>query len=188
VVNDVVDGWGWVRVTADNWISDFLASKLGKSKLARAVADERHLAILIHPDTDAVHGIAGYRLIVNDLGWVYIGEQGRAGRGLHIPVTSRFAALAWIDPANPGKVDHQDMRPGTIRFLNAAVWEEAPESWSDTLMTRPTWRGCARRLTSPIGSPWVSAHTMAMKRSVPPYLPTCERRRILLSGPRLAPR
>jgi len=61
VVNDVVGGWGWVRETADNWISDFLASKLGKNKvdkLARAVADERHLAVLIHPDTDAGLGIA----------------------------------------------------------------------------------------------------------------------------------
>lgn len=60
VVNDVVGGWGWVRVTADQWISGFLESELGLKKLdklARAVADERHLAILIHPDTDAGHGI-----------------------------------------------------------------------------------------------------------------------------------
>jgi hypothetical protein len=67
------------------------------------------------------------RFIINDLGWVYMGEQGKAGRGLHIPLASRLAALAWIDLANPGTVDHQDMRPGTIRWLNGAVWEEAPE-------------------------------------------------------------
>ena len=67
------------------------------------------------------------RFIISDLGWVYLGDQGRAGRGIWIPLTSRLAALAWIDPANPGKVDHQDMRPGTIRWVNAGIWEEAPD-------------------------------------------------------------
>ena len=28
---------------------------------------------------------------------------------------------------SPRKVDHQDMRPGGIRWLNAASWEEAPD-------------------------------------------------------------
>lgn len=67
------------------------------------------------------------RFIINDLGWMYLGDQGMTGRGLFIPLTSRVAALAWADPRNPGKIDHQDMRPGTIRWLNAAVWEEAPD-------------------------------------------------------------
>ena len=47
-------------------------------------------------------------------------------RGLHIPLTARLAVLAWADPANPRKLDHQDIRPGSIRWLNAASWEEAP--------------------------------------------------------------
>lgn len=62
VVNDMVGGYGWVRATADEWITDFLTTKLAKSKLAklaRAVADERHLAVLIYPDTEAGHGIVG---------------------------------------------------------------------------------------------------------------------------------
>ncbi|MBC3843729.1 DUF4238 domain-containing protein [Streptacidiphilus sp. 4-A2] len=67
------------------------------------------------------------RFIISDLGWVYIGQQGISGRSLHIPLTARLTALAWIDSANPGKVDHQDMRPGVIRWLNAASWEETPE-------------------------------------------------------------
>ena len=57
----IVTGWGWVRATADQWITDFLATELGKNKLdklAKADADERHLAVLIHPDTDAGLGIA----------------------------------------------------------------------------------------------------------------------------------
>jgi hypothetical protein len=62
VVNDVMGGYGWVRATADEWITTFLKTGLCKkklAKLARAVANERHLAILIHPDTDAGHGIVG---------------------------------------------------------------------------------------------------------------------------------
>jgi hypothetical protein len=62
VMPDSVASYGWVRSTADNWITEFLASELGQSKLdklAKADADERHLAVLIHPDTDAGLGIAG---------------------------------------------------------------------------------------------------------------------------------
>jgi hypothetical protein len=61
VMPDFVTGWGWVRATADKWITEFLASDLGLSKLdklAKADADERHLAVLIYPDTDAGLGIA----------------------------------------------------------------------------------------------------------------------------------
>jgi hypothetical protein len=68
-----------------------------------------------------------YRFIISDLGWVYVGQPRMSGRGLHIPLTARLTALAWSDPANPGKVDHQDMRPGAIRWLNAASWEEATD-------------------------------------------------------------
>ena len=67
------------------------------------------------------------RFIISDLGWVYVGQPRMPGRGLYVPLTARLAALAWADPANPRKVDHQDMRPGGIRWLNAASWEEAPD-------------------------------------------------------------
>jgi len=66
------------------------------------------------------------QFIISDLGWVYLADPRMTGRGLWIPLTSRLAALAWIDPAHPGRVDHQDMRPGTTRWVNAAIWEEAP--------------------------------------------------------------
>jgi hypothetical protein len=67
------------------------------------------------------------RFIISDLGWTYVSQQGMAGRGPWIPLTSRLAALTWSDPANPGKIDHQDMRPGTTRWVNAGLWEEAPD-------------------------------------------------------------
>lgn len=61
VVPGIVAGWGWARASADKWIADFLASAIGKDhldKLATASAAERHLAVLIHPDTEAGLGIA----------------------------------------------------------------------------------------------------------------------------------
>lgn len=61
VMPDIVAGWGWVRLTADKWITDFLATKLAKDhldKLAKADASERHLAVLLYPDTEAGLGIA----------------------------------------------------------------------------------------------------------------------------------
>ena len=67
------------------------------------------------------------RFIVNDLAWMYVADPGMRGRGLVVPLNSRVAALAWIDQANRGAVDHQDMRPGTVRWVNAATWEQAPE-------------------------------------------------------------
>jgi hypothetical protein len=60
VVEDIVGGWGWVRATADKWISDFFASELGRNhlaKLERAQVDERHLIVVIDSDTDAGLGI-----------------------------------------------------------------------------------------------------------------------------------
>jgi hypothetical protein len=61
VMPAVVASWGWVRQTANQWITDFLATELAKNKLrklARADTAERHLAVLIHPDTEAGLGIA----------------------------------------------------------------------------------------------------------------------------------
>jgi hypothetical protein len=59
---DFVASYGWAGPRAGDWVDEFLASDLGKSKLAklaRAVADERHLVVLMYPDTDGGLGIAG---------------------------------------------------------------------------------------------------------------------------------
>ena len=61
VMPDFVGGWGWGRLTANKWITDFLATKLGKDhldKLEKADASERHLVVLLYPDTGAGLGIA----------------------------------------------------------------------------------------------------------------------------------
>ena len=62
VMPDFVASYGWAGPRANDWVNEFLASDLGKSKLAklaRAVADERHLVVLMYPDTDGGLGIAG---------------------------------------------------------------------------------------------------------------------------------
>jgi len=84
------------------------------------------------------------RFIISDLGWVYVGQPRMPGRGLHIPLTARLAVLTWADPANPRKVDHQDMRPGGICWLNAASWEEAP----DFVVGHPDDKAELERMTS----------------------------------------
>ena len=59
---DFVASYAWAGSRADDWVNKFLASDLGKSKvakLARAMADERHLVVLMYPDTDSGLGIAG---------------------------------------------------------------------------------------------------------------------------------
>lgn len=61
VMPDWFSGWGWVRLTVGKWITDFLATELGMKhidKLARADAAERHLVVLLYPDTEAGLGIA----------------------------------------------------------------------------------------------------------------------------------
>lgn len=61
VMPAIVASWGWVRPTANQWITDFLATELAKNKLhklAKADTTERHLAVLIYPDTEAGLGIA----------------------------------------------------------------------------------------------------------------------------------
>ncbi len=58
---DFVARYAWAGSRADDWVNEFLASDLGKSKLAklaRAMADERHLVVLTYPDTDSGLGIA----------------------------------------------------------------------------------------------------------------------------------
>lgn len=71
------------------------------------------------------------RIILNDLGWAYVGHENKRGRNpgraLYIPLNSRVAAVAWLSPSRTGGFDHQILRPNWVRWLNAAVWHEAPE-------------------------------------------------------------
>ena len=92
------------------------------------------------------------RFIISDLGWAYVGQPRMPGRGLHIPLTARLAALAWADLANPTKVNHHDMRPGAIRWLNAASWEEAPDFVVGHPDDKTNWSGCPPRRTYTSGS------------------------------------
>jgi hypothetical protein len=68
-----------------------------------------------------------HRFILNDRGWTYVGEQGRPGRGLFVPLNGRLAMLGWLAPSVLGAFDHLTLRPTWVKWLNAATWTEAPE-------------------------------------------------------------
>ena len=67
------------------------------------------------------------RFIISDLGGCM-----SVSRGCPAAACTSRSPPAWPCSRGPtrrtrGRVDHQDMRPGGIRWLNAASWEEAPE-------------------------------------------------------------
>ena len=74
-----------------------------------------------------VHGPAtGPRFVLNDRGWTYIGHQGRAGRGLWIPLNGQVGMLAWLQRGVAGGFEHLNLRPGWTAWLNTATWQDAP--------------------------------------------------------------
>lgn len=74
-----------------------------------------------------VHAPAdGPRLVLNDRGWTYIGEQDRPGRGLFVPLNGRLALLAWMEPGMVGVFDHLVLKPSWAKWLNCATWEDSP--------------------------------------------------------------
>jgi hypothetical protein len=68
----------------------------------------------------------GPRFVLNDRGWTYIGEEGRQGRGLWIPLSTEIGMLAWLQRGEGRSFDHATLWPGWAKWLNAATWEEAP--------------------------------------------------------------
>jgi hypothetical protein len=74
-----------------------------------------------------VHSPAfGPRLVLNDRGWSYIGQQDWPGRGLWVPLNSKVALLAWLQRGVEGVFDHLTLWPGWATWLNTATWVDAP--------------------------------------------------------------
>jgi hypothetical protein len=74
--------------------------------------------------------VPGPRFILNDLGWSYIGQDGRDGRALLVPLNRRLCLLGWISRLGSNAatlLDHADLRPPWVRLLNAGTWAQAPE-------------------------------------------------------------
>lgn len=65
--------------------------------------------------------------ILSDRGWTYVGQTGRRGRGLFVPLNRRVALLGWRDPTGAKGFDHRTLRPSWVRWLNAATWSDAPQ-------------------------------------------------------------
>ena len=73
------------------------------------------------------------RFLLNDLGFTTMasGDNPTAriqepGGGLFVPLNSRVALLAWIDPVRAGGFEHLILRPSWARLLNAGTWQTAP--------------------------------------------------------------
>jgi len=68
----------------------------------------------------------GPRIVLNDRGWSYVGQQDRPGRGLWVPLNSEVALLAWLQRGVLGVFDHLTLWPGWAAWLNTATWVDAP--------------------------------------------------------------
>jgi hypothetical protein len=74
-----------------------------------------------------VHAPAfGPRFVLSDLGWTYIGQQDRDGRGLWVPLNDQVGLLGWLQPGEAGGFDHLRLWPNWATWLNTATWQDAP--------------------------------------------------------------
>jgi hypothetical protein len=64
------------------------------------------------------------RLVLNDLGFSYVGQQARLGRGLVVPLSPRVALLGFLGDKR-GFASRLVATPMTIHWLNCATWSEA---------------------------------------------------------------
>jgi len=64
--------------------------------------------------------------LLSDLGWAYVDETGRPGRGIFVPLNRRVALFGWRDPAGTRGVDHRTLQPSWVKWFNAVTWSEAP--------------------------------------------------------------
>ncbi|MHB1988269.1 MAG: hypothetical protein ACYCSF_09825 [Acidimicrobiales bacterium] len=81
----------------------------------------------------------GPRLMITDRGWMYVGETGREGRALFLPMGPRVALLGYLDapdlpPRRPPFEEHLDLCQSTIEWFNAGAWFDLP---FDTLFAHP---------------------------------------------------
>lgn len=65
-----------------------------------------------------VHSAAdGPRFVLNDRGWSYIGQQGRPGRGLWIPLNGQVGMLGWLQSGVAGGFEHLTLWPDGLPGL-----------------------------------------------------------------------
>ena len=65
------------------------------------------------------------RFILGDLGFTYLGQEQRGGRGIFVPLSPRVALLGFIEQRQ-GFASRMPATPMTVNWLNAVTWEEAP--------------------------------------------------------------
>lgn len=69
------------------------------------------------------------RLILNDRGWILVGQENWPTAGLFLPMGPRVAILGYPDdpalpPGRPPFEEHLDLCRSTLDYLNAAAWDD----------------------------------------------------------------
>jgi hypothetical protein len=69
------------------------------------------------------------RLMINDRGWIFVGQENWPTPGLFLPTGPRVAILGYLDdpalpPGRPPFEEHLDLCQSTIDYLNAAAWDD----------------------------------------------------------------
>ena len=69
------------------------------------------------------------RLMINDRGWIFVGQENWPTPGLFLPMGPRVAILGYLDdpalpPGRPPFEEHLDLCQSTIDYLNAAAWDD----------------------------------------------------------------
>jgi hypothetical protein len=63
--------------------------------------------------------------VINDKGFCYLSDSNRPGRGLLIPLSSQTAIFGFVGTGSKFR-EVRLLIASTIRFINHALWKEAP--------------------------------------------------------------
>jgi hypothetical protein len=63
--------------------------------------------------------------VLNDRGFTYVGQDGRPGRALFVPLSRRVALLGFMG-TQIGFASRFYATPMSVRWLNALTWTDAP--------------------------------------------------------------
>jgi len=91
------------------------------------------------------------RLMINDRGWIFVGQEDWPTAGLFLTMGPRVAVLGYLDdpalpPGRPPFEEHLDLCESAIDYLNAAAWDDP---FIELLMAHPDDRDRLADLPDP---------------------------------------
>jgi hypothetical protein len=119
---------------------------------ARYHASDNQLAELQNWRWRVLHSPAGVpRFMLNDRGWIFVGQENWPTPGLLLPMGPRVAILGYLDdpalpPGKPPFEEHLDLCQSAIDFMNAAAWDDR---FTELLIAHPDDRDRLASLPDP---------------------------------------